>query len=136
MALQNCKGCGKLMGETPSGFCESCKVTNSEYSNLHRVRDYLYEYPNSVIQVVSTETGVSVAEISKFIREGSIREISITTEGGGKCACGASLEGAERICKGCREKNAKDTERVKKDLARKITPQEQPKAGGFFTKQS
>lgn len=140
MALQNCTGCGKLMGETPSGFCDNCKGTDPTYSNLHKVRDYLYDNPNTSIKVVSEDTGVSVSEISKYIRDGSIREITgFSPAGGGKCSCGKPLEGSERICKECKRDNDRNTERVKKELSKKVSTAADVHAasekGGFYTKQ-
>ncbi len=138
MSLHNCTKCGKMIGETPSGLCEACKAISPEYSNLHKVKDYLYENPNSSITVVSEETGVSVMEINKFIRGGEIREMSgVSTSSGGKCACGKPLAGDEKICKDCKLKNEKAAERVKQELTQKIAdsgkPKSSSKATGFFT---
>lgn len=138
MAIQNCKGCGKMIGETPSGYCEACKTTNPDFSDLHKVKDFLYDNPGSSIATVSEATGVSVMDIAKFIRDGAIQEISgVSTIHGGKCSCGAALEGSERICKTCKRENDRAAERAKKDLAKKVAeaPAPAPEKGGFYTKQ-
>lgn len=123
MALQNCNKCGKLIGETPSGYCDTCKVDDPSYSNLHRVKDYLYDNPNSTMIAVSEATGVSVAEISRFIREGAIVEISMVASGGkDKCSCGKPLEGNARVCGDCKRDNERAADQARKSLARNIEP--------------
>lgn len=140
MALQNCKGCGKLMGETPSGYCDTCKTSDPAYSNLHKVKDYLYDHPNTIITVVSLETGVCVAEITRYIRDGAIIEVSgVSVIQGDKCSCGNVLEGNEKICKECKRDNEKTAERVKKELAKSISTSAEGAPIGkakveFFTK--
>ncbi len=140
MALQNCKRCGKLIGDTPSGYCDTCKSTDPAYSNLHKVKDYLYDNPNSNMTVVSRHTGVSISEITRFIRDGAIIEISgVSAIHEERCACGKPLEGNQKVCKDCRREAEKTAERVMKSLARKIpepdagTPVPKAKAE-FFTK--
>lgn len=122
MALHNCKSCGKLIGETPSGYCDACKATDPSFSNLHKVKDYLYDNPNTNITTVSQDTGVSVSEISRYIREGALIEISgVSVVQGNKCACGNALEGSERTCKTCKREAEKSAERVKKELSKSIS---------------
>ncbi len=140
MALQNCIKCGKLIGETPSGYCESCKTTDPTYSNLHKVKDYLYDNPNSTLIVVSEATGVSVNEISRFIRDGAIVEVSLVSAiKKDNCSCGKPLEGKERICKDCKRENEKAAERAMKSLAKNIEPshseaRKRPATAEFFTR--
>lgn len=121
MALQKCKMCGKLIGETPSGYCENCKTLAPEFSNLHKVKDYLYEFPNSNIQTVSIDTGVSVTEICKYIRDGAIVEVSgFSAVADNTCSCGKPLKGNERMCADCKRENEKATDRIKKALTKKV----------------
>jgi len=139
MALQNCKRCGKLIGETPSGYCDTCKSTDPAYSNLHKVKDYLYDNPNSNITVVSRDTGVSILEITKFIRDGAIIEVSgVSVIREDHCACGKPLEGNQKMCKECKRDAEKAAERVMKTLAKNTPPSNtevavKPKVE-FFTK--
>lgn len=136
MALQNCNKCGKLIGETPSGFCDTCKVDDPSYSNLHKVKDFLYDNPNSTMIAVSEATGVTVAEIAKFIREGAIVEMSmVSSDSNGKCSCGKPVEGNARLCPDCKRENERAADQARKSLARNIEPAAKAAhTSGFFTK--
>lgn len=139
MTLNNCKLCGKLIGETPSGYCEACRSIAPEYSNLHKVKDYLYDNPNSKIQVVSRETGVSIAEICKFIESGAIIEVEgYSMVSNRRCSCGTPLKGTEKLCADCRRENEQAMARIKKNLSHTVaekTAETTPAShkGGFFT---
>lgn len=76
MAIQNCKICGKLIGETPSGYCNLCKKNDPSYTTLHQVKDYLYEHPNTNAIFIARDTGISVSEIMNFVRQGHIQVIN------------------------------------------------------------
>lgn len=85
--------------------------------------------------VVSEETGVSISEISKFIREGSIIEISMVSENDGICSCGKPIEGKGKLCNACQNEREKSLKRIKKDLQMKTELASEKKSiVGFYTK--
>jgi len=137
MALQNCKGCGKLIGETPSGYCDNCKKTHGDdtVSNFDKVRDYLYDFPGAHIAQVSEATGVSYQEIAGYVRNGRLEEIQGIASVDKRCSCGNPLEGSETSCKECKASFKKQAERVKKEISSKLAaakPEEPAqKSGGY-----
>ncbi len=65
---RNCKECGKVFTYTGgSTLCEECrKKDNQEFG---RIKDYLWEHPNSSVSTVSAELGISVMKIRRYIKE-------------------------------------------------------------------
>lgn len=127
MALKNCSGCGKLIGETPSGYCETCKASLPEdgISAFNKVRDFLYDNPGSHPAEVSSATGVSIPTIMQFVREGRLEEYNGLAESGIKehCACGAPLVGISKECSACTAAKTRQQAMVRKTLERKSTPE-------------
>lgn len=70
MNLGNCPRCGKLFAKTFKDICPNCvKDIEQEYEVC---LNYLREEKSATIQEVSEATGVSIRQITKFIKEGRI----------------------------------------------------------------
>lgn len=70
MNLGNCPRCGKLFANNFRDICPSCiKDIEQEYEKCLK---YLREEKTATIQEVSEATGVSIKQITKFIKEGRI----------------------------------------------------------------
>ncbi|MNJ57393.1 TIGR03826 family flagellar region protein [Paenibacillus bouchesdurhonensis] len=70
MNLGNCPRCGRLFANNFRDICPSCiKDIEQEYEKCLK---YLREEKTATIQEVSEATGVSIKQITKFIKEGRI----------------------------------------------------------------
>ena len=123
MELRNCEKCGQLF--TYDGIhklCPNCR--EEEEDKFKKVKDYLWENPNSTINKVSEETGVDREIIVKFVKEDRLASegLEIETEEL-KCErCGASISHGT-LCDKCRKelingfssKSKKESKKKKKD---------------------
>ena len=98
--LKNCKKCGRVH----YGYGDVCSYCFSRDEEMfQKIKAYLNEYPNSSAHVVSEETGVSMMQIEKYLKEGRL-EITDGMEGFLRCErCGKSIR-TGRYCVDC-EKN-------------------------------
>ncbi|MFW6006791.1 MAG: hypothetical protein ACOC4G_04395 [Bacillota bacterium] len=64
--LRNCADCGKLH-TYPTRLCKDCLERKIE--RYKKVKNYLWDHPNSNIEQVSEETGVKREKIIQFVRE-------------------------------------------------------------------
>lgn len=74
MAFANCPICGKLFDK--QGFyqvCPSCFAKTE--ADFDKVRNYLYDNPDKNILEVASDTGVSLAVIREFIRQGRLASL-------------------------------------------------------------
>lgn len=70
MDLANCPRCGKLFARNFRDVCPDCmKKLEQEYESCV---DYLRANRGSTINELSEQTGVSIKQITRFIREGRI----------------------------------------------------------------
>lgn len=65
--VKNCYLCGTLT-KNGSGLCDDCQEEN-QYQ-LRKIKDFLWDHPNSTVQKIHRETGVDEKLIRKYIREG------------------------------------------------------------------
>lgn len=70
MNLRNCPVCGKLFVYVTKNMCPDCIKKEEEL--FDKVRDYLYENPNSSLEEVNKATGVDVRKILEFLKEGRL----------------------------------------------------------------
>jgi len=108
MELRNCKKCGKLHYGT-GRICSECLRKEEEKFEL--VKKYLKEHPDSALIRVSEETGVTVSEIERFLREGRLE----VTAGMGdylRCMkCGNPIKSG-KYCADCGRKVMDDVKTV------------------------
>ncbi|BCJ95825.1 hypothetical protein acsn021_33940 [Anaerocolumna cellulosilytica] len=98
--LQSCARCGGMFWYQGTGkrICSKCKKEDDEQFEI--VKSYIYENLSATIMDVSKETGVRVARIKAFLREGRLvipdnSAIFLNCE-----ACGTSIKFG-RICRTC-----------------------------------
>lgn len=100
MDIINCKVCRKIF--SPVGrqlVCKDC--LKAEEEEFQKVRDYLKENKGADISLVSSETGVPVKKILKYLKEGKV-EVSDTNNSILKCEkCGKSIRSG-RFCEQCK----------------------------------
>ena len=65
--LRNCNNCGKVH-TLPTKMCEECR--EREKKLYRKVKDYLWDNPNSTVDEIHEGTGVSREKIIQFVREG------------------------------------------------------------------
>jgi len=69
--LRNCKKCNRLFSSVDgSALCSRCSEDADD--GFNKVREYIYDNPNSSVKDVSVGTGVSTDVILQWIREGRI----------------------------------------------------------------
>ncbi|WP_037287169.1 TIGR03826 family flagellar region protein [Saccharibacillus sacchari] len=116
MNLANCPRCGKVFVMNFKGVCAAClKDIENEYEACVK---YLRDNKGAHMQELSDETGVSVKQITTFIREGRISTASAPNLSYGCEVCGTFIHEGN-ICESCRAKLTGDLREAAK---------EQPKA--------
>jgi len=96
MGLANCKECGKLFMQNPSGLCLDCYRIEEE--NEEKVASYLRDHRRASIPEVNEATGVAEKIILKMLKNGRITgdiEVAYPCESCGKLI----TEG--RVCLEC-----------------------------------
>ena len=85
MEVVNCKGCGKLynaLGSNRKRLCPQCMRKLEE--KFSQVKEFLREYPNCSIEIVSQENDVSVKQIKQWVKE---ERLTFVEGGAGGIAC-------------------------------------------------
>lgn len=72
--ITTCPKCKKVFNKVKEPLCPACLAEEEEYYEI--VRAYLKENPGVTLEQVSEETGVSIAKINKFIRDGRLTEVT------------------------------------------------------------
>lgn len=131
MNLSYCPRCGKLFARGIREVCIAC--TENIEKEYEKVVEYLRKYKSATIYEVSEATGVSMKQVTKFIREGRIStdgmpNLSIACE-----VCGQSIREGN-MCASCRSKLQRDIRNVRSDTPaaqpQPATP-DQKKSGAF-----
>lgn len=105
MNLDNCPRCGKLFAKNFKDVCPVCiRDIDKEYLLC---ADYLREFKGAIITELSDQTGVSIKQITKFIREGRISMVNAPNLSYPCESCG-SLIRESHICDTCRLRIDKD----------------------------
>ncbi|WP_138753703.1 TIGR03826 family flagellar region protein [Paenibacillus sinopodophylli] len=116
MNLDNCPRCGKLFAKNFRDVCPVCmRDIDKEYELC---ANYLREFKGSIITEVADATGVSVKQITKFIREGRISIMNAPNMSYPCESCG-NLIREHNLCDNCRHRIEKDKKQMFQDIARK-----------------
>lgn len=109
--LSNCIRCGNLFVSSGIAVCPQCMLhVEGEYRIC---ADYLREHNMVNIYTLSEATGVSVKQITQFVREGRI-SVAETPNLGYPCEkCGASINKG-RLCEKCAASFNKEIDKVSK----------------------
>jgi flagellar operon protein (TIGR03826 family) len=98
MDIRNCKRCGNIYHYNGTGVCNQC--AEQEQEDFDKVRDYLFEHPNSPASEINQATGVELKVISRFLKEGRLK-MEGQDEGIITCdKCGTSIKSG-RFCESC-----------------------------------
>lgn len=105
MNLDYCPRCGKLFARGFRDICPNCvKDIEEEYEKCVA---YLKENRNITIQQLSEATGVSVRQITRFIREGRISISALPNMYYGCESCGSPIREGN-LCPNCIKKLANE----------------------------
>ncbi|MOA15529.1 hypothetical protein D3C78_1356890 [compost metagenome] len=116
MSIENCPRCGKIFAKNFKDVCPSCvREIDKEYGLC---ADYLRENKGAIITEVSDATGVSIKQITKFIREGRISLMNAPNMSYPCESCGTLIRD-NHLCDNCRKRLTKDKQNMFQDIARK-----------------
>lgn len=116
MNLDNCPRCGKLFAKNFRDVCPSCmRDIDKEYELC---ANFLREFRGSIITEVSDATGVSIKQITKFIREGRISILNAPNMSYPCESCGTLIR-EHQLCDNCRFRIEKDKKQMFQDISRK-----------------
>lgn len=116
MNLDNCPRCGKLFAKNFRDVCPVCmRDIDKEYQLC---ADYLREFKGAIITELSDQTGVSIKQITKFIREGRISMVNAPNMSYPCESCGTLIR-ENHICDSCRKRLDKDRNQMLEDMSRK-----------------
>lgn len=105
MGIDNCPRCGKLYAKNLRDLCPSCIKDLDQMYEL--CATYLRENRGATIYEVSDATEVSIAQITRFIREGRISLMDAPNMGY-PCEMCQSVIREGNICESCRARLKKD----------------------------
>lgn len=125
MNLDNCPRCGKLFAKN---FRDVCPVCMREIDKEYQIcADYLRENKGAIISELSDQTGVSIKQITKFIREGRISMVNAPNMSYPCESCGTLIRDSH-LCDSCRSRLVKDTKKMFENDTRKSSEQEKADA--------
>ncbi|NIK79347.1 flagellar operon protein (TIGR03826 family) [Paenibacillus castaneae] len=129
MNLDNCPRCGKLFAKNFKDVCPVClREIDKEYQLC---ADYLREFKGAIITELSDQTGVSIKQITKFIREGRISMVNAPNMSYPCESCGTLIR-ENHICDTCRKRLEKDRNQMFEDLAKQRERQESQSAATVY----
>ncbi|CAM3341978.1 MULTISPECIES: TIGR03826 family flagellar region protein [Saccharibacillus] len=125
MNLANCPRCGKVFVMNYKGICANCaKDIENEYEACVK---YLRDNKGAHMQELSDETGVSIRQITTFIREGRISTASAPNLSYECEVCGTFIREGN-MCDSCRTKLAGDLRQAGKET----TPAQKNNSTGAY----
>ena len=104
--VRTCKFCGAMFHYYGFGYgyCERCTPIDNEM--FHRVKDYIWEHGTATMAMVSDMTGVSIKQITQYLRDGRL-EIPEDSDIYIRCElCGTNIRFG-RYCQECANKTSK-----------------------------
>ncbi len=129
--VTNCPKCGRLMQKGIRTVCPNChQEIEKQYETCLK---YLRENRKCTLGELSEATGVSMSQITKFIREGRI-SIAEHINMSYQCeVCGSSIR-ESHLCETCRNRLVKDVNGMRQDELRRAQ-QQANKSIGYFKNQ-
>lgn len=101
MNLANCPRCGKLFAKGIHDVCPACvREIDKQYEVC---ANYLRENKGATITELSDETGVTIKQITKFIREGRISLMDAPNLSYPCESCGVLIQ-TSHLCDSCRKR--------------------------------
>lgn len=112
LRIANCPKCGKVFTKTFGDVCPECqKEVERQYELCAK---YLRENRKATIHELSEDTGVSIPQITKFIREGRISLHDNPNLGYPCSTCGTIIRQGT-VCKSCQESITREIAAVQED---------------------
>ncbi|NMO96611.1 flagellar protein [Paenibacillus lemnae] len=112
MNVGNCPRCGKLYALNLRDMCINCqKEIEQEYE---RCVEYLRKERGATIHEVSEATGVSIQQITRFVREGRISTVEAPNMNYPCEVCGILIR-ESNMCESCRSRLTKEIRQVVTD---------------------
>lgn len=128
--IRNCRKCGKIynyIGGMP--ICPLCRQKDEE--DYQRVKEYLYQYPGATLSEVSTELGVAVETIKRYLRDG---RLEIIGEDGNlflECeSCGKAIRSG-RFCDECERDISRELKSTAGQLGQSLSKAELERRAGI-----
>lgn len=101
MNIENCPRCGRVFAKGFSEVCPACqKDIDKEYELCS---DFLRQNKGASITHLSDETGVSIRQITRFIREGRISLLDAPNLSYPCESCGTLIQ-TNNLCENCRKR--------------------------------
>ena len=128
--IQNCPRCGKIFVKGIKEVCPACdREIEAEY---HKCLEYIRENKLVNMYDLSDATGVSIKQITKFIKEGRISIADLPNVSYPCESCGEPIREA-KLCPSCRARLEKG---IKQAIEKKVASaeEEQNKGMGFRKK--
>lgn len=119
MDIRNCKRCGNIYNYSGNSVCNHC--AQEEQEDFDKVRDYLFEHPNSPASEINQETKVELKTISRFLKEGRLKmeggsDSSLTCE-----KCGETIPSG-RFCEKCLQEMQSEFKKAARPAANASSP--------------
>ena len=102
MDLKNCSECGRVFADDGvHDLCERCR--DSEKEKYKKVKEFLWDNPNSSVNKVHQETGVEKELIIKFVKDGRLISDGLNLDYQVHCErCGKTIESG-KYCEQCKQ---------------------------------
>lgn len=114
--IKNCPSCGRVFAVGLYDICPECK---KEVDRQYDVcAEYLRENRKASMMELSEATGVTVHQITKFIREGRISLADLPNLGYPCDVCSKMIREG-KICESCRKRFSKDVQGLTEDEKRR-----------------
>lgn len=118
MNIDNCPRCGRIYTKNVRDMCPACiKEQDQKYEMC---ANYLRKNRGATIYELSEATEVSIAQITRFIREGRISLMDVPNMGY-PCETCSNLIREGNLCESCRSRLIKDINKLKRDDKEKST---------------
>ncbi|WP_028593800.1 TIGR03826 family flagellar region protein [Paenibacillus assamensis] len=112
MELSNCNRCGRLFAKVYKDICPNClKDIEADYKLC---ADYLRKHRQATMTELSDDTGVSVRQITQFIREGRISVLNMPNLSYPCEVCGGFIQEGH-MCESCRRRLLNDLSQAKNE---------------------
>ena len=114
MNVGNCPHCGKLYALNVMGCCPTClREIEQQYVDC---AEYLRKHRGANIQELSDETGVSIKQITRFIKEGRISVVDAPNLMLPCEVCGTFIREGH-LCESCRSRLTKDLSSAAREVS-------------------
>lgn len=132
MEVKICRGCKKMF-QYISGpiLCPKCRELEEEM--FRKVKLFLQDHPGADFVEINKETGVTIAMIERFLKEGRL-EVTADSPMHIKCErCGKTIK-TGRYCAACRTKMNKTIEKMKQSMMPEAKKDDNEKAKMHYLK--